>query len=125
MIRPPPNSPLSPPPPLSLSTANPAAGPPPPRDRRHEIMGFQLHLDDQVTVTAGEHAVEVTVPAEATQRGARAQSFEATPFPGVEGLRRGRVDDGLLGLAAGAGPDLPAVEERGTTLATDPALGER
>ena len=88
-------------------------------------MGFQLHLDDQVTVTAGEHTVEVTVPAEATQRGARAQGFEAAPFPGVEGLRRGGVDDGLLGLAAGAGPDLPAVEESGTTLATDPALGER
>src|SRR5204862_7479352 len=90
-----------------------------------EIVRFQLHLDDQVTVAAGEHAVEVTVPAEATQRGARAQGFEAAPFPGVEGLRRGRVEDGLLGLAAGAGPDLPAVEARGTTLATDPALGER
>src|SRR2546422_3432122 len=37
----------------------------------------------------------------------------APPFPSVEGLHRGRVDDGLLGRAAGAGPDLPAVEERG------------
>src|SRR2546422_9258359 len=49
----------------------------------------------------------------------------APPFPSVEGLHRGRVDDGLLGRAAGAGPDLPAVEERGTTLTTHPALAER
>ena len=88
-------------------------------------MWFQLHLDDQVTVTAGEHAVEVAIPAKATQRGARAEGFEAPPLPGVEGLRRGRVDDGLLDRAAGAGPDLPAVEERGTTLTTHPALGQR
>src|SRR2546429_8409048 len=116
MTRRPPNSPPFPTPPLFGSLggprppapvgsrpqwcpapiADPAAGPLHDRNRRHEVVGFQFHLDDQVAVTAGEHAVEVTIPAKATQRGARAERLETPPFPGVEGLRRGRVDDGLL-----------------------------
>ncbi len=53
---------------FAVPVADPAAGALHDRNDGHEVVRFQLHLDHQIAVTPGEHAVEVAVPAVAAQR---------------------------------------------------------
>src|SRR5215831_1247901 len=106
----------------ALPVADSAAGAGHDRDDRHEIVRFEFRLDDEITVTAGEHAIEITVAAEAAQRGARAERLKSRPLRRVERLRGGGTEYRLPERATVAGSRRLAVEKRATPLGADPAL---